>query len=355
MFVRQGQPLIGVIARWGGPPQLVAARVAAFAQVCTILVTWQLWQARTEPPNLPAIGGLAHLDWGLPILGAGAVALISPRIGGPAHAAIFLLAVLGDQIRLQPECVSLGLLMAVLPFNTAGVTIARWHLVALWFWSGANKALSLGWEDSGAAFIAQSWHLPNAQSFVVFALPAMEMAVGLAALRWSWRRFTAVGAAALHLGIFLTLSPWLADWNISVWPWNVGLAVVAPLVLWNWRPSSPSNTNRATISTRIIKPTAALLCLSPLLFYWGPVDTYLAHNLYTGNEATPQVCSPEGTCTGPPFSTWSDLNVPVPPEGRLYRAWFRRICEPGETLVVRSIRTRVTARQQATRTPCPKP
>ena len=47
------------------------------------------------------------------------------------------------------------------------------------------------------------------------------------------------------------------------------------------------------------------------------------------------------------------LNVPLPPEPRLFRAWFSLICTPGQTLVIEGIRTRLTDPPSWTEHACP--
>ena len=79
---------------------------------------------------------------------------------------------------------------------------------------------------------------------------------------------------------------------------------------------------------------AAAAAAHPALFYVGGVDAYFAHNLYTSNTTVGIVCTAAGSCTDSAFDTWAALNVPRPPESRLYTAWFDETCAPGSTLRV---------------------
>jgi hypothetical protein len=63
----------GRLRTWGGrldaidlPARLRPAFVAA--QVATVLVTWPVWQARTDPPVLPVVDGLPQIDMGVVVL-----------------------------------------------------------------------------------------------------------------------------------------------------------------------------------------------------------------------------------------------------------------------------------------------
>ena len=157
---------------------------------------------------------------------------------------------------------------------------------------------------------------------------------------------TGAGATALHLGILLTLGPWLASFNSAVWPWNAALACCAPL-LFIARPAQARPTHDRAQDTEPLRSrhlavgVAALLFVLPAGFYAGVSDAYLSHNLYTSNTAQALRCTDTGCA---PFGTeaYSALNVPLPPETRIYAAWFRLVCNAGETLEVTRPRTRIT-------------
>jgi hypothetical protein len=87
---------------------------------------------------------------------AALVAVRFPQPGAVAHAALLFVAILGDQIRLQPECVSLTILLLGSAFPRNGLALARWHFVALWIWPGLNKALSAGWPTVGVHFMVDT-------------------------------------------------------------------------------------------------------------------------------------------------------------------------------------------------------
>ena len=298
------------------------AAVAAAALGATIVITWDLWRSRDGIPNLPAVSWLAGPGWGVPLLVGCLLAALRPRVGGLVFVAVLAAAILGDQLRLQPEIVSLTVLLVAPAFGATGRSIARWHLAALWLWAGLHKVLSVGWPRVGAGEIAGYVDLPSLRPAIAVALPAVEIALGLSVF---WRRawpVTAVVGAALHIGIFVTLSPLLGDWNAAVWPWNLALAVAARQLF-----GQPER------SDRLARGVAIAFLASPALFYVGAIDTYLAHNLYAANAATAHVCRGEPPqCSAAAFRTIDDLDVPMPPEPRLFRQLFDEICEPGSTL-----------------------
>ena len=327
--------------------------LATVAQVATVLVTRDLWRPRSAPPNLPVGGGdgwllAADVDWA-PVLVVLAVAVLAvPRLAAPGFCAALLLAGLGDQTRLQPEVVSLAVLMTAPLFGAGGTTIARFHLSSLWLWAGLHKALSLDWPTDGAGFITDLIGAEGLRGVLAWALPAVEVGLGAASL-WprAWPVARWVGAA-LHAGILLTLSPLLGDWNSAVWPWNAALAG-ASILLFRSEPVEWW----AGLQHVAVRAGATVLLLFPALFYLGVVDAYLAHNLYSANAASAAICNVH-RCAPLQFDTWSRLNVPLPPEPRLYRDWFDRVCPPDTWLEVTGPRTRLTDPPAVHRHGCPR-
>lgn len=323
--------------------------VASLGQMATIVATWPLWRHRAGPPNLPVFEVLASVPWAVPLLVAAVVAMIRPRVGALAFCGLFALSVLGDQIRLQPEVVSLALLMVAPAFGAQGRTVARWHLATLWLWAGIHKALSLGWPSLGASFVADSLRAPGLRPVVAVLLPAVEIGLGLCAMsRRTWR-LAAWGGLVFHLGTLVTLAV-LARWGEAVWPWNLALALCAFLLFARPEPAPAAAPVRP--ATRAI---AAALVVYPGLFYVGWGDVYLAHNLYTANLPRAVACNADGLSCGP--APGSDLiyriSVPLPPEARLFRRLFDQSCAPGTTLKLIGRATRLSDPPSVSLHPCP--
>ncbi|MFN2503555.1 MAG: hypothetical protein ABR540_04880 [Acidimicrobiales bacterium] len=314
--------------------------------MASYILSWQLWQPRADPPNLPAVGGLASFSFAIPLVATAVLAIRFPRTGAIAHGALLALAMLGDQIRLLPWFFSLELLLAAGAWPRMGFQIARWHLITLWGWAGLNKILSGGWSTGAAAFIADAMGSDAFRIPVAVLVPVIE--VGFAVLGL-WRRSWGVLRVAgplFHIGIVVVLI--MADWNTAVYPWNLALAAAVPLL---FRVPDGAEERRG----RIPKLAAAFLVLYPIGFYAGLVDTYLAHNLYTSNTANASLCTSAAVgaiCDPTPLLTWDSLNVPIPPEKRLLVRWFDEICAPGQILRVDGRWTRFSDRE-VDFTPCP--
>jgi hypothetical protein len=331
-------------------PAVVVPATASLCQAATIALTWRLWENRAFPPNIPVVGFLGDLSYALPLFATALASAVWPRRAGPVFLVVLAAAVLGDQTRIQPEVISLALLMVLPAFGDDGIRVSRWHLSALWLWSGLNKALSSGWTlpTGSAAFIATSLHVGGAKPVVAVLLPAAEITLGLTSL---WPRawaVTRIGAVLVHVCILLTLSPLFADWNSAVWPWNVALAVAG---FWLFRPGDVPRRPPAKWAAA----AGVVLVVSPVLFYAGVSDAYLSHNLYTDNTARGLVCTGPHECSDPLVVTYDALNVPLPPEERLYRAVFDKTCNPDQRLTVTERATVFTDPPQVHHFACPHP
>jgi hypothetical protein len=303
------------------------------AEIASVFFTWSLWQARTTPPLLPAVDWIPQVDMALILVATAALALFKPEAGVLAHAAVLMLAFAMDQTRMQPEFISLTLVIAGTTRIPYARTVAMAHLVTLWLWAGLNKALSLDFMHENAASLYQSFPIHPESLRVPFgwAIIVTEISIGLLLLVPSTRRAGVIVAVGLHVLGLLTLVR--AGGNSAVWPWNAALAVAAVAFFW---PRSKPVLERRTVAV------FAAFALFPIAFYAGYLDAYLAHNLYTSNTPTGGVCFGDGACSAGPWSaTWSQLNVPLPAEPRLFRAYFEEVCEPGQRLIVFPRQTRV--------------
>ncbi|HKD35976.1 MAG TPA: hypothetical protein VKB78_04220 [Pirellulales bacterium] len=311
---------------------------AVAAQAATILVTWPLWQVRHpiaaiyQSPMLPAFP-LPQFDLGWLLLISLAVVLIAPRWGVPIHAGMLIWAIMLDQIRLQVQCISLVILMA----STLGVpslkTLARAHLIALWFYAGFHKLVSPDYYESVIPFMTgfTKGSVPLTWQIVGIGVAVFEVLLAVLAAIPSLRRLCSVLAVGFHLAIVSILAVRL-HWNESVCPWNAALAVASVTLLWRWRTSLHEDWRGAS---NWLRGAIAAVLLSPLLFYVGLIDPFLAYCVYANNSPTAAVYIPGGG-----IRTLSDtipdpsLNVPIPPEHRLFEAYFEQIAMPGEVLII---------------------
>jgi hypothetical protein len=318
--------LIG-LAEWSwhlSRQRLLGLCLAVAAQVATLAITWPLWQPRAEPTPLPLISGLAAWHFGPLLCASLALTLLTPRWGWTSHVALLLLAIAADQFRLQPQFIGLALLIWATA-SPLGWRLARWNLAALWLWAGLHKALSAEWwSDYPWSLLTQAGIEPAGKTelFAVGVI-AIELTLGLLAI---WRPRWAIPLCLLvHLGIVVLFSPWLANRNFSVLPWNLATAVLGSAILWTSRCGWPQRKGDRAV--------AAFLLLIPATYYLGWLDRGLAHVLYAGN--VPRGIVARGGEVRE-IEGWGELAVPFPAQERLLIEFFRRSTQPSERLLIRS-------------------
>ncbi|MDX1944821.1 MAG: hypothetical protein SFU86_05380 [Pirellulaceae bacterium] len=347
----------------------------AVCQGVAIGLTWSLWQVRTgRPPNLPLIdaGWVDALQFGFgwPLLATLVLAVCWPAVGVVVHLAVLALAMACDQMRIQPEFISVAILLAGTLPRRGPLLVARSHLVSLWTFSGLHKLLSPEyWHETGPmlARMLFPW-LGDDQALIGgIAIAIGELLTGLAVLLPFTRRAVPWMAVALHGGILLSLV--LDWWNSAVWPWNIALAAAGWGLIAGWRGSLLSYgsdlpqpivpvaagarpTGGTSLAQRRLWQCAAIFALlHPLLFYIDAGDAYASWCVYANN-------GPDGTFyaardehaleildqdpTAWPYEPGEELllreydllNVPFPPATRLFRQYLRRLGQPGDMVIV---------------------
>ena len=299
--------------------------LVVICQALTVLVTWRLWQIHRSPPMLPALA-LPELNLGVIILVSLAAVFVRPLAGLILHTILILYSILIDQSRLQPEILSMVILMWGSLRSPSLKLIARSHLVSLWFFAGLNKMLSTGYLNS------LSLAHPRSSSRAAL-LPLAELTLGILALIPRSRNFAAALAFALHIMIFTFVSPIRDRWGSPILFWNLALALAGFALISSWSKS-------LSLSLKELNPVAAaavlFVLISPIGFYFGIFDAYLSHHLYSKSVPTAVWHRANGKREG--IETWHTLNVPFPPEHRLYEAYFNDSCERGDFLIIRDPR-----------------
>src|SRR5262245_23276833 len=117
----------------------------AGCQAIAIWLTWHLWQARGPglAPNLPLVEAgwidACQMNLAWPLLLSLVLAVVWSKVGVVAHCALLVLAIALDQMRIQPEFVSVAILLAGTLARRGPLLLARCHLVSLWSFAGLHK------------------------------------------------------------------------------------------------------------------------------------------------------------------------------------------------------------------------
>lgn len=336
-------------ATLGGLDRLVLLRFfVAGCQGLTVLITWPVWQTRGYPPLLP-MAGIPQLDFGPLVLASLVLVMAAPRVGIWVHMGTLALAFVADQTRLQPEFVSLALLLVATNLPRWGLFVGRAHLITMWIWAGTHKVLSVGFMADSAYWIYDGLpvNIPAVRAFAGWLIAGSEAGTGLLMLIRPLRGAGVTLALGLHGMILLVLSPWGHNWNESVWPWNFALGIAAFVLFWPWEDEVEETEPPSRREAKVKIAVAAVAALYPLGFYLGLTDAYLAHHLYSDAIAR-AFCEPE-SCRSATFGdTWEAFDLYIPPEPRLYKQYFLSGCKPGERLTILPRQTKLLIGRNST-------
>lgn len=248
--------------------------------------------------------------------------------------AVNWVAILMDAFRIQPETVSLIMIMGAGTGSVDGLLICTSHLGTMWFWAGLNKLLSPTYRASRSYLttglaVGDTVHMLFPWAGIVseigvgvlFLLPVQS--AWLSKLRVVWP----VANHALILCLLVRLR-----WNLAVWPWNVAL-IPAGYFLYNY-PIQP----QWKASSRWSKVLVLALFLYPIGYFVGVSDLYLSHQLYSKMGMSATKCDLKGRCT---HLAKYCLEVPTPNWQFLHKASFDAVCNQGDVLSFRDPRTKL--------------
>ncbi len=295
-------------------------------QLATIVITWTIWNVRAEPVLLPLLP-LPQFSFGILMVVSLLPPLVWPRAGVIAHAVVFAAACLWDQYRMQPQVISLVVLMFACTADL-GTWFARWYLASMWLWSGLHKALSPEWWGGGAWTFLNECGIPADDLHLYFAALVAASEIGLGLLAIFAPGPAAICCVLLHLGILLSLSPLMRNFNASVWPWNLATAVAGAWIL---RQKIPlPGVERPAVRWAGVAMVAALF-LIPAGWYFNLVNPHLAFVLYSGHLPRAYHTTPQITKR---IDGWGGMNAPFPDSPRLFVQAFRQTAAPGDKLFV---------------------
>ncbi len=205
--------------RWGQNAWMVALGV--ICQIATVLITWPLWQVRSDVPHLPTFE-LPQFSFGPWMIATAGLVLFKPRLGLATHWAVLIAAAVFDQFRLQPQFFLIAALMSAFVWES-WQRIARWILASTWLWAGIHKLVSEDWFGHVAFWMLErisvepeTWSQP-----VAYGIAISEILLGVfACFRPRWAALICV---PIHLGIIAFLLA--ANWN------HISLAITVAVAI----------------------------------------------------------------------------------------------------------------------------
>jgi len=330
--------------------------------VCGMALCLPLWSTGRAFPHLPLWKWCpplpAPMDAGLlwATVAAALLSIFSPRLTWAAVGGCLLLA-LQDQMRWQPWFFQYVLMLALSALirernAPAWLCVCRFIVIALYAWGGLHKftpAYAAMYEATFTVPLTERWPA-WAAALVRHSAPAgpwLEIGMALALCFRRTRHAGVVVAVAAHLWILLLIGPLGTHYNHVVWPWNLIMPALVPLLFWRapaigWKQIAGGAQWTAAGLT-------LLLCgLMPMFSRGEKWDRYLSFQLYSGSErrvflvASPQAVAamPEAwqkelqPSTSPDFPGWQELHflqwsvhelsVPPPGDGRHLLGLARR-------------------------------
>jgi hypothetical protein len=222
--------------------------------------------------------------------------------------------------------VSFAILLWASTNRRGAMAIGMLHLCALWFWSGIGKLTNPHFLGAGGAWLLGAEEPGPAGTLLAVALGLAEVVLAVSCFTVRWRPRAAVAAILLHAGIFGFLV-FVRGANAAVWPWNVAIALAAPLLL-RAAPTRPWSVP----GTLVPRLAALAFVVLPLGYHAGVVDAPFAMQVYTMNE--PRAVRLHGDGRREPLLHLRELAVPLPPVPRIQRQWFHHEARAGERLAL---------------------
>lgn len=346
---------------------VLVKNILAAAMLAGLALSPVLWLSSRSYPLFPLIPGftipspLDAISYALFLfLSTYLIIQKRPRQAVLAFVLLAFVVALADQSRWQPWFFQY--LFMLIPFglyrwmdttqpqesqeaaSEAVLNACRAILSLTYIHSGFQKLNAGFWEDTGpwlARPIVNSLHLstPPDLTRLIGVVPILEILMGVGLLLPYARLIAVVGVIGMHGVILCSIGPWGRNWNTIVWPWNVAMIVLVPILF--------IGTGRLSARDILIgcgRPIYATIIvivfgILPVFSFFGWWDLYLSASLYSGRtpavtvEFGPSVyrrlpgpvrnqCSPvDWERYRIDLMMWSiaEMNVPEYPEMRMYQ------------------------------------
>jgi hypothetical protein len=275
--------------------------VLVAATLLLVALSWPLWIDLAEFPAIPFVRRFPTLrrswSWlGLALLmaslGLGMLRGVG-RIGLSMSICLFVILILGDQLRLQAwvyQYLLMASFLALLPPALA-LRFCQFTLASVYFHSGLSKLDVSFVNELGPLFLGTLTRvighsvssLTHSQRVsAILLMPLSEIVIAIALLFRSTRRVAYVGLVLIHLSLILILGPWGLGHSTIVLAWNGALIIEEYLLYWPRAPYPFVPQIRTTRGMLAIGMMIAITAL-PFLERFGLLDSWPAHALYSSH------------------------------------------------------------------------
>jgi len=284
----------------------LVTRLLAIACITSMVLCYKLWLVERNFPTTPVFNFLPIInhpfDYLLPILCIISLILIIIK---PIKKFILIflitaiLLALFDLNRWQPWYYQYIMMFFVLSFYSENKSNEKHQkaillcfkimMAGIYFWSGLQKFNPNFVSDTylwlmepskiylGANFI-------DKLDWLAYAFPVIETLTGISLLITPIKKAGAVLAIIMHLFILFTLSPLGHNYNQVVWPWNIFMIIINYILCFKVSAST-KNDWKGFNKFNSIRFVLIVFILFPLFNFFNKWDSYLSHNLYSGNTS----------------------------------------------------------------------
>jgi uncharacterized membrane protein YphA (DoxX/SURF4 family) len=296
---------------------ILMTRITAFGCLAGMLLSHKLWMAERNFPIVPVFSFLKGLPSVFHIfLSSVAVLLLLSiilfrRSQKMIISFVFVGIILGltDLNRWQPWFYQYLLFFFILSFynyrcdnlkfQTNIITTFKLMIAGIYFWSGLQKLNphfltdTYPWLMEPFSNYTGQYFL-NKIKFLGNAFPLIESLTGICLLIPSLQKASAIAACCMHLFILFVLSPFGHNYNPVVWPWNLAMIFFLLVLFYNETITDISNYRSAfrSVPSKIV---LGLFVFAPLLNFFNKWDSYLSHNLYSGNTSNGSIYISDST------------------------------------------------------------
>ncbi len=285
----------------------IITKITALACLASMLLSYKLWLGDRLFPLIPVFDFLPSFHHPVDIiLFALALWLLlfiiilkkSQKFIIAFLVCAFILSIL-DQNRWQPWFYQYLIMFFILSFydfnkndnrhSEAVITILKLMIGAIYFWSGLQKL--------NPHFITDTypWLMEPITNHVTEngirnidwlakVFPLVEISTAIALFFSRTKKLAITLLFLMHIFILYVLGPFGHNYNPVVWPWNIAMMLFA-YFLFVKNDSFTISQMKNMLTFHSVKIVAVLFILLPLFNFFNSWDSYLSHNLYSGNTS----------------------------------------------------------------------
>jgi uncharacterized membrane protein YphA (DoxX/SURF4 family) len=279
-------------------------KITAFACLASIILSYKLFLSTRNFPHSPVFDFLPTIPSPLDYILLSLIILLLIIIGilrNPqpfviVFVCIILMLSIFDINRWQPWLYQYFFIFFILSFfnyrcddttqQKSILAIFRLMIAAVYFWSGLQKLNPLFLSDT-FPWLMEPFGVSKIESFIFLgkSIPIIESVAGILLLINDTKKAAVIVITLMHLFILFIIGPWGHNYNPVVWSWNLAMIAYCFVLYFNEYKFTAEQV-RTAFRYNSIKLVFVLFCLMPQLNFFNLWDSYLSHNLYSGNTAS---------------------------------------------------------------------